>query len=311
MTVLVTGARGFLGKHVVQRLTQRGVQVLATDLEGGSLTVDVPRIKEAQLDICGAQASFDLMREHAIRAVVNCAAYGVDYRQQDPVRALEVNAIGTANLFTTADRLGIAPFVHVGTGAEYGSHEGPISEEAALRPTTIYGATKAAGTLTLLALATRARYAPIIVRPFGMYGEGEGSHKLVPQIVAAALSGEPLMLTSGHELRDYRYVGDVADCIAYLVMQAADAAPLGQVFNLGSGKGVTVRDFAKAVATILDRPVVLRFGAIPSRQDVPASLVSDQRKWRGFCARHHCQELTAVTAVTSVVGRIRETACES
>src|SRR5262249_31778247 len=149
--------------------------------------------------------------------VVHCAAYGVNYAEQDLDRAIAVNVHGSLNVLAAAARCGARRFVHVGSCFEYGSHAGLIREDAALNPTAIYGATKAAATLLMRERAAALGVPLIVARPFGTWGPGEAAHRIVPQVLAACLARSTLDLTACDVLRDYTYVEDMAACIGSLL----------------------------------------------------------------------------------------------
>ena len=247
------------------------------------------------------------MEEYAPAVVVNCAAYGVDNRDQEPLRAVAVNVAAPAALFLEADAHGAA-FVHIGTSYEYGSHEGPISESTPLRPIGVYGATKAAGSLLLAALAPRAARRPLIVRCFGLYGPREGTHKLVPQILRAKRRQEPLALTSGTQVRDYMFVGDAARFIAELACADPATWPDGGIVNLCSGQAVTVEQFARSVAAAIGAEELLEFGKNPERANEAARVVGDPSRFRAWCERTGRSKLATIAPVADAVGAMMESA---
>ncbi len=253
--LLITGAAGFLGANIASAASQRGWTVLAgnrskSDLQ--RLTALAPAAEPTSFDIAQSSDALSmLLAELRPDAIIHSAAYGVDYRQQDMEAAVAVNILATLRLVEAAAAAGVKRFIQVGTAYEYGSSPTPLSETSPLNPTSLYGATKAAATVTALERAA-ARGLPLaVVRPFGMYGRLEGGHKLVPLMIRSCLDGRPLELTPGNQLRDYTFVGDIAE--ACLDLAATDDFPAGSVFNLGSGAPVTLRALGEAVAAVVGR----------------------------------------------------------
>ena len=278
MRVLVLGGRGFLGRHLVAALSERGHEAIV-----GTRQATLPLEAEADLD---APESIDrALRELRPGAVVNCASYGLDPSARDPVEALRTNVLGAAAALRAAERFGVARFVHFGTCFEFGSHELPVTESTPLRPIGIYATSKAAASLVLTDLARESCVESVLLRPFVMVGPGERPSKLVPQILATASTREPLLLTEGREVRDYVDVQFVAAAAAALISLDAGAFPRGESFSLCSGSPRTVRQFAEEVAESLGITELLRFGARPSRHDVPASIVGCPDRWRDFAKR--------------------------
>lgn len=306
MTIVVTGATGFLGSQVVTALRARGLNPVAAlrDDPRRPIHEDVPALR---LDLARPGSALEALKAIGADAVIHCAAYGVDYRDQDLESALRINVDGTLQLFDAAHRLGIGRFLHIGTSYEYGDHPGLISEETPLAPDGLYGGTKAAASILLLALRHAVPPRLVVLRPFGMYGPGEGPHKLVPQVIGAARSGAPLDLTEGIEVRDYLPVTDVARGIAELTALPDEEFPAGRVFNICSGEGRSIRQFASDVAEAAgaDRSV-LRFGRLPIRPEAPARVVGDPTRWQTLWADLGRPDVTQQTGLGETVTRMQE-----
>lgn len=307
--VVVTGATGFLGRHVARLLAQGGTPVavpvrnpekLPAQLQGNSL------VRTYRCDLASADDIAALMQTLRPRAVIHCAAYGVDHGQQDAVMAVRVNVDGTLLLHQSAARYGADRFIHVGTGYEYGSSETPFTEDAPLRPSGIYGASKASATLMLRSVRHTSPMHVVLARPFGMFGEGEGLHKLVPQVVQACLTGVPLQLTEGLEIRDYVPVSDVARAlVAMATMPADDVRALDEV-NLCSGEPRTVRSVAEEIGTTLNGLRHLQFGALPSRPSNMMRVVGNPALWRNFCLTHGMHGLAQASSWTPAIMALRD-----
>lgn len=272
-TILVTGASGFLGAHVVAAAARRGWNARAgvRDATGAwRLRALAPAAAMVACDLLSGplDAAVD-----GVDAVVNCAAYGVDYRQSDFERALCVNVTGAVRLARAVAERG-ARLIHIGTSYEYGDGEGRFDEARLLAPSGIYGVTKAAATLALQDFARREGADVVVLRPFSMYGPLEGAHKFVPQLVAAAGNGQAIDLTPGEQQRDYLYVGDVA--MACLDMVEARDVPRGAALNVCSGVGLSLRALAAAaMAAAGGEPEQLRWGAKPYRPAESMRVVGD------------------------------------
>ncbi|HBN10041.1 MAG TPA: hypothetical protein DD435_15840 [Cyanobacteria bacterium UBA8530] len=283
MRVLVTGATGFLGYHLVRRLMEKEFRPIVTRRS----TSDPRRLRDLESLEC---IELELRSPESIRkalqaarpdAVIHCAAYGVDHRQQDPLEAIAINLTATTSLVEAAASVRVARFIHVGTCFEYGDHPGPISETTPLQPRSLYGATKAAGTLLALERAGHHGLPLCVVRPFGMYGAREGEHKLVPLIRRACETGEVLPLTLGEQVRDYSFVGDVTEAIFRLLN--AESFPSAEIFNLAGGVPITLKDFILACASVFGGEALMGFGMLPYRKNEMASLVANCGKWERFC----------------------------
>lgn len=279
--VLVTGASGFLGAHVADLLARAGWDVLAGGRAGSvfwrleQLGTPVRRIA---LDLDDeAETMTAAVRGAAPDVLIHCAAYGVDYRLQEVGRAVRANVEGTIHLVRAAAAAGTGRIVHVGTCYEYGPADRPIGEDAVLAPRSLYGITKAGGALAALGTAATLGAALAVVRPFGMYGPLENATKLVPSLLRACRDGARMELTAGGQRRDYTFVRDIAEACRRLAETAS--FPAGEVFNLGSGAPVTLRQLGEAAAAVVGHGGDgLLWGALPYRPDEVMNIVADTGK---------------------------------
>ncbi len=204
--------------------------------------------------------------------VVHAAAYGVNYADQDRERAFTVNVQATLTVLDHAARQGVRRMIHVGSCFEYGDRGPPIPEDAPLRPTALYGATKAAASLLVRQWADNLGMQTVIARPFAIWGPWEAAQRVVPQVLAACRTGRPVALTACDVVRDYTYVEDMADWLIDLAV--AEPCP-PSIVNLGSGQAVVLRDFLRAIARRYDAESLLRFGTLPHRPTEMRCLVPD------------------------------------
>lgn len=284
LRVAVTGASGFLGAHVYDACAAK-----AFDVVGVARSVSASAGRNLlRADLLDERSIGAAIEEARPDVLVHCAAYGVDARQTDLGVAIATNVSGTFALYRAAAKSGVRAIVHIGTGYEYGPVEAaePIAEGTALRPIGVYGSSRASAS-TLLA-GVHASLAPSVylLRPFGMLGPGEGDHKLIPQLVAACVSGTPFPMTAGTEVRDYVAARGVAAGIASVV-EHATREPVGlKVMNLCSGTPITIAALVARVARHLGQPDLPVVGALPSRPSALPWAVGDPTQWRAWCGAH-------------------------
>lgn len=303
--VLITGASGFLGAHVAAGALARGFIVRA-GVRASSDRTRLDRLApDATVTLLDLDASSAELAEalQGIDEVIHCAAYGVDYRQSDFATALALNVAGSMRLAEAISARGCR-LVHVGTSYEYGTEDGVLAENRRLAPTGVYGVTKAAASLAMQDFSQRTKTPIAVVRPFSMYGPLEGAHKFVPLVMEASRTGRSVELSPGDQERDYLYVGDVVD--ACLTLATTEHFPSGEIFNVCSGNGVTLRTLATAAVEAAGGDIsVLRWGAKPYRPAESMRVVGDASKlasaigWRATTSLAEGMKHTAAADVSA------------
>ena len=265
--ILITGGSGFIGAHLVSCLCESGAQSLVLDLPDAPLwrlhsLGGVYQYTPADItDTDALCAVFEKLRPDA---VAHLAAYGVDSAMRDASMAVRVNVLGVANVLVAMRACGCRRLVTLGSGAEYGSHDGAISEDAPLHPQTVYGSTKAAAALFAHSYAAQNGIGIITLRPFGIFGEAEPTHKLFCHAILTMLRGEELRLSPCLQQRDYCHADDIA---AAIMQSLADTALQNDVFNLGYGEVRPLRDYIEQIRSLVGAKSTVRYGALAYREN--------------------------------------------
>ncbi|MEO6527714.1 MAG: NAD-dependent epimerase/dehydratase family protein [Gemmatimonadaceae bacterium] len=243
--VIVTGATGFVGSAFVRHAVGQGARVTIVARTGA----DSWRLAQVagQYDVITGSlrdlASLTLPLDR-VDAFVHCAAAGVNQSFDDVEELVATNVDGTLAALTFAARLGVSRFVLAGSSGEYGPGVA-LREDAALHPTSEYGASRAAATLLSRAFGARRTLDVVVVRPFAVFGPYEASYRLVPYAAVQGLAGKPIRISSGEQTRDYLFVDDVAEGIGQACVHPAAT---GGVFNLCTGVETAVRDVVAQIA---------------------------------------------------------------
>jgi nucleoside-diphosphate-sugar epimerase len=231
MRVLLTGATGFIGRHVRDRAAACGLDVVAVSRSTGP-------------DLCHAAATARLLRDLAPDAVVNCAGT----TEGDPGAMVAGNVVAVANLVAAVAGRGIR-LVHLGSAAEYGDTlpGTSVTEGTAPRPEGSYGITKLAGTELVRAAAGDGLDA-VVLRVFNPVGPGSPASSLAGRLAGelAAPGGEVRV----GSLRAYRDLVDVRDVAEAIVAAATAPGPLPPVLNVGSGRAIRLRDLVDSMIQI-------------------------------------------------------------
>jgi nucleoside-diphosphate-sugar epimerase len=270
--VLVTGATGFIGPHLVRRLVAAGARVACT-LESEAQRRDLPAAAAGHVaDLRDDQAVGPAIRAVRPAFVFHLAAVGVTEFGVDPITAVQVNVAGTLNLLRALEGTGYRRFLFVGTSHEYGDGPSPFREEQTPAPTNVYAASKSAAWL-FCQMYQRVRGWPVAgVRPFGAYGPGQRPPAFLPALIQAALRGQDFDMTGGEQVRDLVYVEDVVEG---MIRAAVAEGVEGQIFNLCSGKGISLAEVARRVLSLMGHPIRVKLGALPYRPGQIWHMVGD------------------------------------
>lgn len=276
--VLVTGASGQLAPAVARRLRAEGYAV--------TLLARTPFLRFCDADVvlvpgrwtgetlAAAPGGLD------VDAVVNLAGAGVRPGGTDAGAFFDTNVLLPCAMMRAAP--GLRAFVNIGSGAEYAGarDRAALNEDAPLTRTHPYGLSKAAAGLAGAQVAAELGIGFAHLRLFGVYGENEAAHRLLPTLVESLPRGIAAPLSDGTQKRDWLYEEDVGAAVCAAVAGLLGGMASG-IYNLGSGEGASVRRFAGTVADHLGAPrSLLAFGALGRRGAEADDLVADARLFR-------------------------------
>jgi UDP-glucose-4-epimerase GalE len=293
MRILVTGGAGYIGSHAVRLFLSRGHDVWVYDnlSEGHRRAVPAERLIVG--DLAEVQRLDHALMLHRIEAVVHFAAFAyVGESVRDPGKYYQNNLVNTLHLLECVRRHQVGRFVFSSTCATYGVPERvPITEDEPQRPINPYGAGKLAVERALAdyAVAYGLGYAALRyfnaagASPDGSIGEDHDPEThLIPLVLQAALGRVPHIEVFGTDyptpdgtcVRDYIHVDDLAE--AHLLALEALQPGKGLCYNLGTGRGYSVREVIRTAEEVTGKPVPVKEG--PRRPGDPPALVAASEK---------------------------------
>jgi UDP-glucose 4-epimerase len=279
MRCFVTGASGHFGSHLVRRLHADGHTVailLRSSSRRGVLEQVLPQVEILEGDL----SSFSYMAPliaFAPETVFHLAWSGITAADRNSPQQITGNVRATLALLDAAQRAGAKLFLSTGSQAEYGRVSGAIREDCPLHPETAYGAAKAALSQLVPAFCERAGMRWLWLRIFSVYGPGDAPSHMLPSLIEALLRRERPSLTAGEQQWDYLYIDDVVSAMA----RAAAAPALSGIFNLASGRAVSLRSVIEQVRDMIDPSLPLGFGELPYAPDQVMHLEGDIARIRG------------------------------
>jgi NAD dependent epimerase/dehydratase len=263
-TVLVTGAAGFIGSHLVERLVKDGAAVRAF----GRYTsrTDIGNLRELSQDVLDeVDVRFgDLLdRDFVGRAVAEVdvvfhlgASISVAYSYVAPREVVQTNVIGTLNVLTAAQEAMTRRVVQMSSSEVYGTAQyTPIDEKHPLHAQSPYAASKVGADKLAETFHLSFGLPVVIARPFNTYGPRQSQRAVIPTIVAQALAGGELSIGATTPRRDFVYVGDTVD--ALLALGASDDHA-GETFNISTGTDVSVAQVVELVGEFVGRELTVR-----------------------------------------------------
>ncbi len=260
--VLVTGAGGFIGSHLAERLAELGAETRAliqynSNGHRGWLE-DSPQAGRLEF-LLGDVRDPGSVRQamNGVDVVFHLAALiAIPYSYHAPASYVQTNVEGTLNILQAARDLGTDKVVHTSTSEVYGTARYvPIDEAHPLQGQSPYSATKIGADKLAEAFHLSFGLPVVTVRPFNTFGPRQSARAVIPTIISQCLSGQEVKLGNLHPTRDLNYVANTVD--GFLAAAAAPEA-VGRTVNLGTGREISVGDLAALIARLTGRTFEVR-----------------------------------------------------
>jgi NAD dependent epimerase/dehydratase len=285
--VLVTGADGFIGSHLVEELLIQGAQVRAlvyyNSFNSYGWLDSLPAATLRQVEV----VSGDIRDPFGVKTALQgyevvfhlAALIGIPFSYHSPDLYIDTNIKGTLHVLQAARELGLCRVVHTSTSEVYGSAQCvPMSEEHPLQAQSPYAASKIGADQMALSFYRSFETPVAVIRPFNTFGPRQSARAVIPTIISQLAAGErQIKIGALHPTRDFTFVKDMAR--GFIAVAEADAA-CGEVVNIGSSFEISVGDTAKLIAQLMHRPLELVNEEVrqrPSKSEV-TRLLADTSK---------------------------------
>lgn len=269
--VLVTGAGGFIGSHLTERLVNLGAAtralVLYDSLGTSGWLDESPVLNEIQViagDICDRDT---IKRATAgVDVVFHLASLiAIPYSYHAPASYVRTNVEGTLNVMQAAREAGVELVIQTSTSEVYGTAQYvPIDEAHPLQGQSPYSASKIGADKIAESFFLSFNLPVVVVRPFNTFGPRQSARAVIPTIITQCLKGSVVKLGSLAPTRDLNYVSNTVDGF---LKAASTPAAVGRTFNLGSGREISIGDLAQLIARLCGQTITIERDAERMRPD--------------------------------------------
>lgn len=243
MKVLITGAKGFLGKHLSRYLKSKNYDVVGLDITPGT---------DLEGDVSDSGYVFGTLGNLAFDAVIHLAALAdIKKTTADPYQTYKVNDYGTLNMLELASRRNVSRFLYASSANVYGVPvDRPATEMTPFNPRLPYDYSKVLGEMLVRSYEVHKKLKVTITRSWLLFGEGEPQTRSVPRFVRACLANEKIPLyNEGRDVTDPTYAENYGRA-AELILTNEKA--IGETFNFGSGNKMSIREMAEIIRKVTD-----------------------------------------------------------
>lgn len=286
MNVLLTGATGFLGSHVADRLLEKGHSLLCLKRPSSRLsncTAFEYQVKWTEHDWINQAIEF------VPDVIVHTAWSGVDTSGRDNWDVQLFNIDLAMRLVTVAQAVSVKKIIALGSQAEYGTLSSVVTEEHPLCPTTAYGCVKLAVLRLLRTFAELHGVNWYWLRVFSIFGERESPTWLIPSTIKKMLAGETeIDFSPGEQKYAYLYVKDFANALVSVVEQNGSSG----IYNLSSSRAETLQTILQLLKIYTKTETRLNFGKLPYRPGQSMHIEGDSTKFKNTFGTYETTDLT-------------------
>lgn len=245
----------------MNKIRFQGIDIAVIDRSGSLSLKDV---KKFSGDICDYSFVENVVSDFKPDRVFHLAGYkNRSSNVKEVSMSLQVNLLGTLNLYQALTTVGsVKSVVSLGTTDEYGIANTPFHETLIESPNSPYGFSKVCASQLALFFNRTFDLPVVILRPTIAYGPFQGDEMFIPSLINTLIANKDFKMTKGNQLRDFIYISDLVDAM----LLAGETPNLsGEIFNIGFGESLKLRDVAFEIASVLNKRHCLKLGRIPYR----------------------------------------------
>ena len=304
--VFVTGAGGFIGSHLVEKLVESGADVTAL-VKYNSMNrwgcIDLFRedVRKKIKIISGDLMDVDFLRKNMkdLDVVFHLGALiSIPYSYEAPRHYFENNVIGTLNVMEAAKGKGIKKVIHTSTSEVYGTPDKvPIKEDFLLKGQSPYSASKIGADKVAESFYYSFDLPVLILRPFNTYGPRQSARAIIPSIIAQALEGKQIVMGNPEPTRDFNFVYDTVDAF----IRAAKSNVIGETINVGTGIETSILELTEMIKKIVNQDTKIVYDPNryrPNKSEVMRLCAdnSKAKKLLNWAPKHSLKEGLKITA---------------
>ena len=302
--VLVTGAGGFIGSHLTERLVELGAKTRAfvrySSTGSWGWLDQSPRKNDIEVVLGDIRDQDTVMHALAgVDIVFHLAALiAIPYSYQAPLSYVRTNVEGTLNVLQAAQRAESEVVVHTSTSEVYGTARTvPIDENHPLQGQSPYSASKIGADKIAESFHLSFGLPVVTVRPFNTFGPRQSARAVIPTIITQALNGAEIRLGNLEPTRDLNFI---ADTVEGFIKAAETPKAIGETINLGSGREISIGDLAALILKLMNRdiPIALESARVRPENSEVDRLCADSRKGQsilGWTPKYSLEEGLSAT----------------
>lgn len=267
--ILVTGAGGFIGIHLIKRILSNNVEIICLDLSFDNNFDNnfdeklIENVYKVKVDVLNEESIKNIFNVYNPHYIIHLAGYINRSSSINAFKdAMNVNYYGTFNLLNAALNIpNLEGILLFGTADEYGMAEDPYFEVSKVSPLSPYGISKNAACNLALAYHKIYKLPVNVVRPSIAYGPGQKINMFIPSIISCLLSDNKFEMSGGDQYRNFIYIDDLIKAVLLII----NSKVKGEIFNLGSHESIKLKDLALKIEKLLSLKNKILLGAVPYR----------------------------------------------